>query len=606
MEYFIRIRLYSITAINYRIVSKGEVEMIDYKKIGRRIQEQRRYIKKVSQEQMAEDLMMYQADVSNLEKAKKGSGITNLDRLEIIADYFSISVQSLIFGLENEMIPYFKRKSVIVREQKENESHIKVLSDLLDTSVYHPIIYSSDAYKTYIVEATIERADMPQEMFDKEADVRIPSLSLPRYYFFTFYKDNLVAVMTVDNTDLYMNACPTYIEALQRTIYYKKIDVTDIVRRLNPYSPIISFLDDEKVEEYLPKYQQRITDILSLGENNPVLYIEDVYVIEQARRKGIFTMLLDILNLMFPEAILSLNMEPSKDGLLIEGDGEDCLTPDDTITMKENSIIAQKTGFVVDTNAWGLMVKDTDGKKKKMEVEKCAYFFPKKYHELMLKDGDLVRYGFSLQEKKHHEEHQLVDSNTAKRQESKHDNKPKIEVKFKNVLPLANVVFNKDYKNTDFDSMVIKKIKYGFASEAFMSTSVLHEIHLEDPKTGKDYYAMIVAYQNDYMFYFTMTPFMDSYIDNDQNGIEDDYFIANSADISRVSLEELPEDTKYLHLLQILLGCDANNEANTNRIIKRITGKKVKDVKIKKTSYVPNETFSLFEEPHFQFDIEID
>ena len=137
----------------------------------------------------------------------------------MIADYFSISVQSLIFGLENEMIPYFKRKSVIVREQKENESHIKVLSDLLDTSVYHPIIYSSDAYKTYIVEATIERADMPQEMFDKEADVRIPSLSLPRYYFFTFYKDNLVAVMTVDNTDLYMNACPTYIEALQRNIY---------------------------------------------------------------------------------------------------------------------------------------------------------------------------------------------------------------------------------------------------------------------------------------------------------------------------------------------------------------------------------------------------
>ena len=504
------------------------------------------------------------------------------------------------------MIPYFKRKSVIVREQKENESHIKVLSDLLDTSVYHPIIYSSDAYKTYIVEATIERADMPQEMFDKEADVRIPSLSLPRYYFFTFYKDNLVAVMTVDDTDLYMNACPTYIEALQRTIYYKKIDVTDIVRRLNPYSPIISFLDDEKVEEYLPKYQQRITDILSLGENNPVLYIEDVYVIEQARRKGIFTMLLDILNLMFPEAILSLNMEPSKDGLLIEGDGEDCLTPDDIITMKENSIIAQKTGFVVDTNAWGLMVKDTDGKKKKMEVEKCAYFFPKKYHELMLKDGDLVRYGFSLQEKKHHEEHQLVDSNTAKRQESKHDNKPKIEVKFKNVLPLANVVFNKDYENTDFDSMVIKKIKYGFASEAMMSTSVLHEIHLEDPKTGKDYYAMIVAYQNDYMFYFTMTPFMDSYIDNDQNGIEDDYFIANSADISRVSLEELPEDTKYLHLLQILLGCDANNEANTNRIIKRITGKKVKDVKIKKSSATPRKTFSVFPEPIIRYDIDID
>lgn len=581
--------------------------MIDYKKIGRRIQEQRRYIKKVSQEQMAEDLMMYQADVSNLEKAKKGSGITNLDRLEIIADYFSIPVQSLIFGLENEMIPYFKRKSVIVREQKENEKHIKILSDLLDTCVYHPIMYSSDAYKTYIVEATIERADMPQEMFDKEADVSIPSLSLPRYYFFTFYEDDLVAVMTVDKTDLYMNACQDYIAALTRTLYYKILDVTDVVRRLNPYVPLINFLDDsEKVDEYVTKCQERAADLLSLGENNPVLYIEDVYVIEQARRKGIFTMLLDVLNLMFPEAILSLNMEPSKDGLLIEGDGEDCLTPDDIITMKENGIIAQKTGFVVDTNAWGLMVKDTDGEKKKIKVEKCAYFFPKKYHELMSKDGDLVSYGISLQAKKYHEEQEMIDSNEDKRQESKHDKKPKIEVKFKNVLPLANVVFNKDYENTDFHSMVIKKIKYGFASEGIMSTSVLHEIHLVDPKTGKDYYAMVVADEDIYMFYFTMTPFMDSYIKNDDTGIEDDYYVVNSADIDRVSVEELPEDTKYLHLLEILLGCDSNNEENTNKIIKRITGKKVKDVKIKKSSATPRKTFSVFPEPTIRYDIDID
>ena len=51
--------------------------MIDFTKIGKRILEERKYLRRISQEKMAEDLGMYQADISNLEKAKNGSGITN-------------------------------------------------------------------------------------------------------------------------------------------------------------------------------------------------------------------------------------------------------------------------------------------------------------------------------------------------------------------------------------------------------------------------------------------------------------------------------------------------------------------------------------------------
>ena len=50
--------------------------MIDFEKIGTRIAEERKFVKRVSQRKMAEDLNMYQADISNLEKAKNGSGIT--------------------------------------------------------------------------------------------------------------------------------------------------------------------------------------------------------------------------------------------------------------------------------------------------------------------------------------------------------------------------------------------------------------------------------------------------------------------------------------------------------------------------------------------------
>lgn len=63
---------------------------LDYEKIGRRIAEERKHFRKVSQEKMAEDLGMYQADISNLERAKSGSGIYDLHKLELIADYFGI------------------------------------------------------------------------------------------------------------------------------------------------------------------------------------------------------------------------------------------------------------------------------------------------------------------------------------------------------------------------------------------------------------------------------------------------------------------------------------------------------------------------------------
>ena len=78
--------------------------MVDYEAIGRRIAEQRKYFHKVSQEKMAEDLGMYQADISNLEKAKKGSGITDLSRLDLIAEYFDMPLESLLFGKKDGMM----------------------------------------------------------------------------------------------------------------------------------------------------------------------------------------------------------------------------------------------------------------------------------------------------------------------------------------------------------------------------------------------------------------------------------------------------------------------------------------------------------------------
>ena len=85
--------------------------MIDFDKIGKRILEERKYLHRISQEKMALDLGMYQADISNLEKAKKGSGISDLYKLDLIADYFDIPLESQIFGRrQDKMEKYYGTK----------------------------------------------------------------------------------------------------------------------------------------------------------------------------------------------------------------------------------------------------------------------------------------------------------------------------------------------------------------------------------------------------------------------------------------------------------------------------------------------------------------
>ncbi len=74
--------------------------MLDYDVIASRIREQRKYIRRISQRKMAEELNMYQSDLSNLENNKPGSGIKDLAKFEMIASYLNVSLSYLLFGDE--------------------------------------------------------------------------------------------------------------------------------------------------------------------------------------------------------------------------------------------------------------------------------------------------------------------------------------------------------------------------------------------------------------------------------------------------------------------------------------------------------------------------
>ena len=72
--------------------------MIDYDIIAARIRDARKNKKKVSQKKMAEDLQMYQPDLSALENNKPGCGIRDLAKLEMMAGYLNIPLRYLLFG----------------------------------------------------------------------------------------------------------------------------------------------------------------------------------------------------------------------------------------------------------------------------------------------------------------------------------------------------------------------------------------------------------------------------------------------------------------------------------------------------------------------------
>ena len=133
--------------------------MINFNKIGNRIKEVRKYIMKISQEKMAEDLGMYQADISNMEKAKSGSGITDLAKLDLIADYFNIPLATLLFGQEDKnMLKYHGDQMKLKHSKKKMlKSHKKVLWRLMGLSEdATPTFYTYEC-GPYVLYTAIER-----------------------------------------------------------------------------------------------------------------------------------------------------------------------------------------------------------------------------------------------------------------------------------------------------------------------------------------------------------------------------------------------------------------------------------------------------------------
>ncbi len=375
------------------------MNMVDYEKIGARIQEQRKKIYHISQNKMAEDLGMYQADISNLEKAKSGSGISDLYKLDMIADYFHMPLQSLIFGGNEHMPEYTGTKMQLKRASRTPDRiHLKQLEKITGQKFlpsFKPNTFECGPYTIYLL------VEYLQEFSAAGGDSDKP-FTVPRLHFYTFYMGELIANIAVFHTTVMQHIFRPVYERIRSFIQPDIIDTEDLVRILNPYL-MIHKMSEERDEELLKKIGERMDALRRAGEERAVLYIENAYVRNEYRKKGIFRMNMDLMKRCFPGCILWLNMLPPADD---EMNGPRFMMSAlyrsaDVGQLNINAAIAEKSGFVIDQKIWMCPTKIIDAAGRERleltECRKCACFLPEEIRSIVAEDDYLNSLILSMQ-----------------------------------------------------------------------------------------------------------------------------------------------------------------------------------------------------------------
>ena len=375
--------------------------MIDYEQIGRRISEQRKHIRRVTQETMAADLGMYQADISNLEKAKKGSGIHDLDKLEMIAEYLGLPVEELIFGSRGTQRPKYPGKAMELRRSEEAVpvAHRRILARLTgqeEQAVRSQMLVCGP----YTVHCLTEVQTILGGRGAGPGAMRPTFSSMRVLHLYTFLGDSVAATLTAPVTSVMQHVYQPDLEQLQRLIPTNVLDVTDVFRTLDPYWALFHF-DDDGGDRYRHAMLTRM-DELRRHADMPVLYITSVYVRDDCRRGGLFRMLIDALKLLFGECVMWLNMEPTEgEELSAEYTVEPCYTVAEVGQMELNAAIAERVGFTIDPDTWHRQAATVDEhghrQVRPVLVRKCAYLLPRCIRDILRNDGDLVALGRARQ-----------------------------------------------------------------------------------------------------------------------------------------------------------------------------------------------------------------
>ncbi len=379
------------------------MKMIDFDKIGKRILEERKYLHRISQEKMALDLGMYQADISNLEKAKKGSGISDLYKLDLIADYFDIPLESLIFGRrQDKMEKYYGSKMQIKPYTgKLSAKHQALLRSLMgiesdenaESKIEKVGKFACGPYMVY------EAHEFQIELTGSDPAEKDPQPSLEKIHLYVIYQDEVIGCMTACVTTLMQHVFQPAFEKLKFFIQPDIFELNDTLHILNPYMLMYhNAITAEEEEKNKEKMYQRMDELRKAGENRIIFYVENAYVREDCRRNGIMRMMVDVLKKADPGCIIRLSLEPtSGDELSSEYAYFPTYEAADIGQINLNASIAEHLGFIIDEKTVERQTRqvEEDGEVviETVPIRRNAYLLPKQIRYLLKHDGDLTSRG---------------------------------------------------------------------------------------------------------------------------------------------------------------------------------------------------------------------
>ena len=368
--------------------------MIDFEKIGKRILEERKYLHRISQEKMAEDLGMYQADISNLEKAKNGSGITDLAKLDMIADYFDMPLETLLFGRRQDKMEKYYGNRMRLKESKKKmtKRHESILRKLMGLSQDVGVKTAMDAVDSFECGPyMIYVGNEHQNEFSAGSE---EPFGIEKPHIYVIYQDEVIGSMTAAVTSIMEHVFRPIFEKLKYFIMPDIFDINDTLHLLNPYLLLQQYaMISEEEELYRLMSAQRMKD---LNDADAIIfYVENAYVREDCRRNGIFRMMIDVLKKLGDSPLIWLSLEPTSGKELDSQYSYHAIYEASELgQINMNGSIAERLGFTID-------MKTVDRQTERLEedgtvvvetvpVRRTAYFLPKTIKNLLKDDKDAL------------------------------------------------------------------------------------------------------------------------------------------------------------------------------------------------------------------------
>ena len=374
--------------------------MLDYEQIGKRILEERKYLRRISQEKMAEDLGMYQADISNLEKAKNGSGITDLSKLEMIAEYFDMPLETLLFGRRQDQMEKYYGTKMQLKESKKKRSqkHEKILrrflgsydEEQIEAALGGILNLECGNYMVYVFREIQQVISGPARTDDGTPN------GLVKVHALVVYQDEVIANISAPAAVVMQHVHVPSFEKLKMLIMPDIFDLDDTMLVLNPYKYMYLYsVNEEEQKFYEDKMVNRMDELRGAGEGRVIYYVESAYVREDCRRNGIFRMMIDTLKMLSPGAMIWLSLEPTSGAeLSSEYAYHATYAASELGQFSLNASIAEHVGFSIDPVTTDCLTErlEEDGTvvTEKVPVRRIAYFLPKRIRTILNADGDMT------------------------------------------------------------------------------------------------------------------------------------------------------------------------------------------------------------------------